>query len=455
MVLLTRHRDPRCLRPGGIIPAPPEASPPGTNLAADVAVVGGGPVGCVAALAFARAGAKVCLVEANLRGNRLAGEWLHPAGVGVLTQFGVDLDAARVPHARGTGFVIFPHGAADPIHLPYVGGESAIGCEHHLLVGAIREAVARCPAIRMLSGFRAGEVRPGTLSVSAGHRHPPVRVRAGLIVGADGRQSVVRQALGCPSGCRPVSYMAGVLIDPEALPFPGYGHVFLGGPGPVLVFRVGPNRARVCFDVPPDRVGHVRDPDRLLAAFGPALPAAVVSACRRALAVGPPSVAANQWLPRRHYGRGRLALVGDAVGHCHPLCAVGMSVGFQDAVALARSRSVAEYAAARRSPGRVPELLSMGLYDMIVGPDEAAVLLRNAVYHLWRSSPVARRETMRLLAVRETRRGALVVTFARLLAAAVGRVVTGAPRRPIRRTVASLAGLGSWAYWLARESLVD
>jgi 2-polyprenyl-6-methoxyphenol hydroxylase-like FAD-dependent oxidoreductase len=438
-----------------LAPAPPEASPPGTDLADDVAIVGGGPVGCVAALAFARAGAKVCLVEANLRGTRLAGEWLHPTGVGILTSFGVDLDAARVPHVRGMGFVICPRGAADPIHLPYADGESAIGCEHHLLVGTIREVVARCPAIRTLSGFRASEVRPGMLTVSGGDRHPPVRVRAGLIVGADGRQSVVRQALGYPGGCRPVSYMAGVLIDPETLPFPGYGHVFLGGPGPVLVFRVSPGRARVCFDVPPERVGYVRDPDQLLAAFGPALPAAVTSACRRALAAAPPSVAANQWLPRRHYGRGKLALVGDAVGHCHPLCAVGMSVGFQDAVTLARSRSVAEYATARRSAGRVPELLSMGLYDLIVGSDEAAMHLRNAVYHLWRSSPVARRETMRLLAVRETRRSALAVTFARLLATAVARVVSSAPHRPIRRTVGTLAGFGSWAYWLARESLTD
>jgi flavin-dependent dehydrogenase len=48
----------------------------------DVAVIGAGPVGCVAALAFARRGRRVLLLEANpLASHRLAGEWLHPPAV--------------------------------------------------------------------------------------------------------------------------------------------------------------------------------------------------------------------------------------------------------------------------------------------------------------------------------------------------------------------------------------
>jgi len=35
----------------------------------------------------------------------------------------------------------------------------------------------------------------------------------------------------------------------------------------VLAFRVGPNRARVCIDVPADRVAWVRNPPELLAAY--------------------------------------------------------------------------------------------------------------------------------------------------------------------------------------------
>jgi 2-polyprenyl-6-methoxyphenol hydroxylase-like FAD-dependent oxidoreductase len=423
--------------------------PAPTAATADVAVVGGGPVGCVAALAFARAGARVCLIDPDTPSGRLAGEWLHPTAAGILADLGVDLSG--VEHAPGRGFAIFPKGDG-PIVLPYVGGEHGVGCQRHHLLHALREAVARSANVTVLSGWRVAELARGCVRAAAPGR-PPIEIAAALIVGADGRQSVVRQALGYSGACRPVSYMVGLLIDPAALPFADYGNVLLGGPGPVLAFRVGAAQARVCIDVPADRVAWVRDPAELLAAYRPALPAALHAECARALASGPPSIAANQLLHRRRYGRRGMALVGDAVGHCHPLCAVGMSVGFLDALALARCRSVEEYATLRRVAGRVPELLSMGLYDLFVGTDEGSTGLRAAVYHLWRTSAAARRDTMRLLAVRETRRCALGVTFARLLSVASRHVAAGALARPLGRTAAAVAGFGRWAGWFARETL--
>jgi squalene monooxygenase/farnesyl-diphosphate farnesyltransferase/lanosterol synthase len=96
----------------------------------------------------------------------------------------------------------------------------------------------------------------------------------------------------------------------------------------------------------------------------------------------------------------------------------------------------------------------MGLYDLFVSADEGYSSLRTAVYHLWRTSLAARRDTMRLLAVRETRRSALGVTFARLLSAASRQVVTSAFQRPVGRTVEAVTGFGRWAGWFARETLV-
>lgn len=417
---------------------------------ADVTVVGGGPVGCVAALAFAKTGARVCLIDPDALSGRLAGEWLHPTAAGILADLGVDLSG--VEHALGRGFAIFPKGE-DPVVLPYVEDELGVGCQRHFLLHALREAIARHDNITLLAGCRVAEVARGSVTVVLPDRETEKRIATGLVVGADGRQSIVRQALGYPSVCRPVSYMAGVLIDASALPVLEYGNVLLGGPGPILAFRVGPNQARVCIDVPADRVAWVRNPTELLNAYRPAMPAALYAECAKALANGPPAVAANQLLPRRLYGRAGVALVGDAVGHCHPLCAVGMSVGFLDAIALAKCKSVEEYATARRTAGRVPELLSMGLYDLFVGEDEGSTELRAAVYRLWRTSAAARRDTMRLLAVRETRRGALGVTFARLLSVASQRVALNAFGRPVSRTLAAVAGFGRWAGWFARETL--
>ncbi len=60
----------------------------------DVAVIGGGPVGMVAALAHAHRGARVLVLEANpAASQRLAGEWLHPPARLALEQLGVDLPA--------------------------------------------------------------------------------------------------------------------------------------------------------------------------------------------------------------------------------------------------------------------------------------------------------------------------------------------------------------------------
>ncbi len=416
-------------------------------------VVGAGPVGCAAALALARAGKRVALLDAGATGNRFAGEWLHPTGAKLLAELGFDPLRANVPHAPGTGFAIFTGGTAEPLLLPYPDSGPAIGCEHHVLVSGARAAVAREPLVDVCAGFRATEVRPGFVRAAHPASGRTVTFAPHLVVGADGRQSLVRKALGFPSASRPVSYMVGLIVDPGALPVNEYGHVFLNGPGPVLAYRIGPDRARVCIDVPTERVAWVRDPAALVEAYRGAVPPALHDACARALRNGPPEVAANQLLPRKHFGRGGIALVGDAVGHCHPLCAVGMTVGFQDAVALARAESVEAYAEERRAASRVPELVSTGLYDVFAGRDASAEELRAAVVRMWQKSPAARRDTMRLLAVRDTRRSALLTTFARLMLEAGGSVVRGVARRPIRRTIAALAGFGGWAHWFARESL--
>lgn len=416
-------------------------------------VVGAGPVGCASALALARAGKRVALLDAGAGANRFAGEWLHPTGAKLLAELGFDPLRANVPHAAGTGFAIFPSGTAEPLLLPYPDPEPAVGCEHSLLVSGIRAAVDREPLIEVFAGFRAAEVAHGFVRAAHPGTGRNVSFAPKLVVGADGRQSLVRKALGFPSAPRPVSYMVGLIVPPGALPVNEYGHVFLDGPGPVLAYRIGPDRARVCIDVPTDRVAWVRNPGAIVEAYRDAMPPTLHEACAKALAGGPPEVSANQLLPRKHFGRGGIALVGDAVGHCHPLCAVGMTVGFQDAVALARAESVEAYSDERRAASRVPELVSTGLYDVFAGRDESAKELRAAVVRMWRKSPAARRDTMRLLAVRDTRRSALLTTFARLMLEAGGGVVRGIARRPIRSTVAALAGFGGWAHWFARESL--
>jgi len=194
----------------------------------DVAIVGAGPVGCVAALSFADCGARVLLLEAGAAPpRRLAGEWLHPPALQILKKWDVELPE-RCASSGARGFVVFPDDRSDGIELPYARETTGATCEHASLVAALRQRALENPAIQLESGARVSRLDGQTVSfASAGAAE--ATVRASLIVGADGRSSMVRQRLGIPDGRVTISSTAGVLLEDVRLPFEGYGHVLLGG----------------------------------------------------------------------------------------------------------------------------------------------------------------------------------------------------------------------------------
>src|SRR5919108_2123086 len=137
------------------------------STAPDVAVVGAGPTGCVTALAFAHQGARVVLLEASPQAaRRLAGEWLHPAGVAILRRLGVETLPFAADHAVGHGFVVFPHDASAPIVLDYADGSAGLSCEHYRLVSTLREAAAAHPAVCFVPHARVTQVEQQRLTVA-------------------------------------------------------------------------------------------------------------------------------------------------------------------------------------------------------------------------------------------------------------------------------------------------
>ncbi len=380
----------------------------------DVAIIGAGPVGCVAALAFARQGRQVLLLEANPRtSDRFAGEWLHPPAVRILRDLGVEPKPDGA-YPSGQGFAVFPDDGSGPIVLPYRSPGFGMSIEHHKIVEALRERCEQEGSITFRSNARATRIDGQNLTFQTNGAQRAVRSE--LIVGAAGKNKVTDAALGIERESMSYSRMAGVLLENAEVPFEGFGHVFLGGPGPVLAYRVASDKVRMCIDVPLTMPVNQGREATLWEGYAPVLPAGLRPAFRDALASGCLAWAANKIRPRVEFGRQGLSLVGDAVGHHHPLTALGMTLGFQDAIALAEATSFESYRRERIRGSRVPEMLAVALYEVFADGSDETVSIRRAVYDMWRRSPDERLRTMGLLAGDDAR----AMSFARSFLVALG-----------------------------------
>jgi menaquinone-9 beta-reductase len=214
----------------------------------DVAVVGSGPAGAVAALVLARAGARVALVDkATFPRDKACGDAVGPRGVAVLEDLGLTPDAngARL----GDMVVVGPSG--HHLRLPCFEGTSYPG--HG--VALPRQGFDAWLAERALeAGARA--VTGRVEHISAPHHgidgggggvvfDDGRRLRADVVVGADGATSRVAEAAGLVDARRVLwGFAVRVYVDePVALPhivlwepeprrlFPGYGWLFPGPDG--------------------------------------------------------------------------------------------------------------------------------------------------------------------------------------------------------------------------------
>lgn len=419
----------------------------------DVVVCGAGPVGCVAALAFAHEGKRVLVLEADPRASdRLAGEWLHPNALAILEKLGVDL-APAVPYATGRGFTIHPEDGSEPIVLPYPTGRHGFALEHALLVETLRAHVEARATVELVSWARVrridGQVvtfevertTPGGAWVEGVHS-----VRGDLVVGATGRAALAEVgAIHATSAARVFSRGMGLVLEDVALPFEGYRHLFVGAPGPVIAHRIAPRLVRLTLDVPAS-LPLPRDPaataQLLEDAYRSVLPKELRGAFRRALGQKEWRVADNVLHPRSEFGREGLALVGDAIGTHHPLTALGLTLGFEDATELVKAESVAAYRRSRVSGARIPEMLAIALHEVFADGAESTVAVRQAVYHLFRKHPGERLRTMGFL-VGEGGRARLAGSFLGTVAYGGNELVRRGLFGPSpRETASALADVG-------------
>jgi len=398
----------------------------------DVVIAGGGVAGVSVAAALREFGDRVLVVEPGLDNTkRLAGELIHPPGASDLAALGLLDPLEQAGVAPVLGFAVSAEATAAPHLLPYgeIPGVQRPGfaVDHAVLSSTLLEVVARLPHVTLWGDARVTsfEQTPEAATVTVARAGRTERIRARLVVAADGGTSTLRRLAAIGHRRVRLSQMVGVQLTGD-VPSPGYGNVFLGGPAPVLAYATGGGTVRVMFDVPPNPHGVdaiLKDP-----AFLAALPPQFRARVRAALRAQPPLVCANYSIVPATVAVGRLALVGDAAGCCHPLTATGLSVCTRDALRLRAAlresggdvpRALAAYAHARGGPQRTRVALAEALYRAFAGQSDEMRLLREGVLRFWQRSRRGRAVSMALLTTQEGRLSVMAAQYARVLAYAL------------------------------------
>ena len=306
-------------------------------------VAGGGPAGMMLGLLLARAGVEVLVLEKHadfLRDFR--GDTIHPSTLEVMHELGLLEELLRLPHQEMPALSVRIGDATLPVadfaHLPtrcrFVAFMPQWDFLSFLAGHAARHPTfslrMRAEAIGLIE--EAGRVAGVVAATPAG----PLEVRADLVVGADGRHSVVRgkaglqvEELGAPMDVLwfRLSRQAG---DPDQT----MGRFEAGR---ILVLINRGNYWQCGYVIPKGSLDRIRGAGleafrEEVARLAPFAADGRVSELRGWDEIRPLTVRVDR-LPRWH--RPGLLCIGDAAHAMSPIGGVGINLAIQDAVAAA------------------------------------------------------------------------------------------------------------------------
>jgi 2-octaprenyl-6-methoxyphenol hydroxylase len=303
----------------------------------DVAVIGGGPAGLAAAIALANAGARTALIarRAPYGDNRTTA--LLGGSVDFLRQF--DVWRRCEDKAAALRVMRLVDDTARLIRAPEVRfsseeiGLDAFGynIENRVLMAALE---ARAAELANLIRFddEAEDVSPGEAQAELRSRQGQ-SLRARLVVGADGRRSLCREAAGIDVKRRDLNQSALTFNIAHARPHRNISTEFHTPQGPCVFVPLPGDRSSVVWVMTPSEAG------RLMALSDEELADAAERQSHSIL--GRVSVEPERHLfplaieRPRQFASQRIALVGEAAHVLPPIGAQGLNMGLRDAADIA------------------------------------------------------------------------------------------------------------------------
>lgn len=382
----------------------------------DFTIVGAGPVGSVLALALARTGVSVAVIEArtppawNEAETDLRVFALSRASQNILAR--LDLwdriadkrvcayDAMEVWEENGQGRIRFEAADVDEADLGHI-------VEGNLLASVLAERVRNHPDIAWHCPSKLEHLKVGDegveLVLEGGQR-----IRSLVVVGADGARSPTRALAGIEVESKPYDQTAVVAHLAPRTPHGGTARQIFCPNGPLALLPLADGRVSIVWSTTPEEAEHVLALDD--ATFGETVGAASEHILGRLTLASKRASFPLQSLHAENYVVPRVVLAGDAAHVVHPLAGQGMNLGLLDAAALAQvitdakrtGRAIDDYLILRRyERWRRGENLAMQTaltgFKQLFGLEAAPVRsLRDAGMKLFDFAAPAKRKAIRI-----------------------------------------------------------
>jgi 2-octaprenyl-6-methoxyphenol hydroxylase len=302
----------------------------------DIAVVGAGLAGSLAALALADSGARVALIAPPARANDGRTTALMDQSIAFLRTLGLWQEIAR--HAAALETMQILDGTARLLRAPPVAFRSGeVGLE------AFGYNIPNAPFLAVLDARIAAKgtierIESGVTAANAFEQGVELtlddgeRILAGLVAGADGRKSKIRDSAGIAVKAWSYPQAALVLNFSHERPHGNVSTEFHTESGPFTQVPLPGNRSSLVWVLPPKEAARLKDLPAT--ELGHAVETRMQSMLGKVTVEGSAQSFPLSGMTAERFGKGRIVLLGEAAHAFPPIGAQGLNLSLRDIMAL-------------------------------------------------------------------------------------------------------------------------